>query len=216
MSKLEIINVTKKIKGRTVLENVNLSMISGKIYGLIGRNGSGKTMLIRCISGLMKPTSGTIKWDSSELYKDMDFIPDAGVIIENIGLCQQFGGFENLKLLSGIRKKISDDEICETMKRVGLDPEDTRPVKKYSLGMRQKLALVQALMEKPKLILLDEPTNSLDKESCGRLRRILKEEADRGACILIASHNSKDINMLCDEVYNMSSGILTKEVGEEL
>lgn len=209
MNQLEISNLTKTIGSKTVLKNISFSITSGKIYGLVGKNGSGKTMLIRSVSGLMKPTSGFIKWNSSILYQDIDFIPSIGIIIENIGLCQQFSGYENLKLLSNIKKKSTISEIAETLRRVGLDPSDTRIVKKYSLGMKQKLVIAQALMEKPDLLLLDEPTNALDQESCTRIRKIISDEAKRGACILIASHNSTDIDVLCDRIYTIENGLIT-------
>ena len=209
MNQLVISNLTKTIGSKTVLQNISFSITSGKIYGLVGKNGSGKTMLIRSVSGLMKPTSGFIKWNSSILYQDIDFIPSIGIIIENIGLCQQFSGYENLKLLSNIQKKASIFEIEETLRRVGLDPSDTRIVKKYSLGMKQKLVIAQALMEKPDLLLLDEPTNALDQESCTRIRKIIADEAKRGACILISSHNSTDIDVLCDRIYTIENGLIT-------
>lgn len=210
MNQLKITDLTKIFKDKTVLENVNLTLESGKIYGLVGRNGSGKTMLIRSISGLMRPTSGMIYWNQSMLYRDIDFIPNIGIVIENIGLCQEFSGIENLKLLARIRKRVSEQEMKDTIARVGLDPEDPRPIKKYSLGMRQKIVLAQAIMEKPDLLLLDEPTNALDEASCSNMRKIFAEEAGRGACILIASHNREDIDGLCEKIYTMQNGILTQ------
>lgn len=208
MNDLLINNVSKRIKGRDVLKNVNLKMISGKKYGLIGKNGSGKTMLIRSVSGMMRPTEGEIHWNNKILYKDIDFIPNVGVIIENIGLCQQLNGFDNLKILSKVRNKISDEDIRKIIKKVGLDPDNKLPIRKYSLGMKQKIVIAQALMEKPDLLLLDEPTNALDEESCENIRNIINEEAERGAIVLIASHNKDDVETICDEVYYMSEGIL--------
>lgn len=214
MNKLCITNLTKIIRNRTVLDHINMTVDSGKIYGLVGKNGSGKTMLIRSISGTLIPTEGTIQWNESVLYRDIDFIPNTGVLIENIGLSQQFSGFDNLKLIAKIKKKIRDEDITEVLKKVGLDPADKQPVKKYSLGMRQKLAIAQAIMEHPDLLLLDEPTNALDDTSCQTVRTILEEEAHRGACIIIASHNQEDIFSLCHEIYTMHNGILTKNIEE--
>lgn len=210
MNQVIVENLTKSIKNHIILDKVNLKMESGKIYGLVGKNGSGKTMFIRSLSGMVHPTEGTIKWNNLMLYKDIDFIPNTGVIIENIGLCQQFTGFDNLKLLSKINQKVSDEDIRETIIRVGLDPNNNLPVKKYSLGMKQKIAFAQAIMEQPDLLLLDEPTNALDSDSCKNIRSIICDEAIRGAIVLIASHNSEDIENLCDEIYVMNNGTLSK------
>jgi len=208
MNILSVKNLSKSIKGHEVLKKINLNMISGKKYGLVGKNGSGKTMLIRSLSGMMHPTEGEICWNEEILYKDIDCIPDTGVIIENIGLCQQLTGYENLRILAKIRNKVSDNDIKNIIKKVGLDPDNKLPVKKYSLGMKQKIALAQALMEKPELLLLDEPTNSLDEESCNNIRNIINEEAERSAIVLIASHNKEDVEPICDEVYFMDNGTL--------
>lgn len=211
MNSLVIQNLSKNIKQREVLVNVNASMESGNIYGLIGKNGSGKTMLIRSIAGLMRPTTGNIIWNNLQLYADIDFIPKIGIIIENIGLCQELCGFENLKILSKVNKTVSDETIYNTIIRVGLDPQDSRPIKKYSLGMKQKIVLAQALFENPDLILLDEPTNALDEESVRRVHKIIKEESERGAIVLITSHHHNDIDNLCNEVYYMENGRLSKK-----
>ncbi len=208
MNILSVNNVSKRIKGRDILKNISFNMESGKKYGLVGKNGSGKTMLIRSISGMMKPSEGHIIWNNKVMYKDIDCIPNIGVIIENIGLCQQLSGYENLKILAKIRNKVSNDDIKCIIKKVGLDSENKLPVKKYSLGMKQKIVLAQALMEQPDLLLLDEPTNALDEESCNNIRNIINEEAKRGAIVLIASHNKEDVEPICDEVYYMNEGIL--------
>lgn len=216
MNCLSVNNVSKRIKKHDVLKNINLKMVSGKKYGLVGKNGSGKTMLIRSLSGMMHPTEGEIYWNDQKLYKDIDFIPNIGVIIENIGLCQQLSGFDNLKILSKIRNKISDEDIKNIIKKVGLDPENKMPVRKYSLGMKQKIVLAQALMEKPDILLLDEPTNALDEESCKNIRNIINQEAERGVIVLIASHNKEDVETVCDEIYYMDEGVLSQSKPQTL
>lgn len=209
MNTLVINQLTKTIQEHTVLNQVSLTLESGKIYGLVGRNGSGKTMLIRSISGMVRPTSGEIRWNGKLLYHEIDHIPRLGLLIENIGLYPEFTGFQNLKILANIQKRITDDDIRAAIQRVGLDPDDKRPVRKYSLGMRQKIALAQAFMEKPELLMLDEPTNALDEASVARIRDDIKEAAAQGSIVLLASHNKEDISSLCDEVYFMEEGKLS-------
>lgn len=211
MNTLVLDKVTKNIQGRTVLDQVSLCLESGKIYGLVGRNGSGKTMLIRSISGMVRPTEGEIRWNGKRLYREIDYIPRVGLLIENIGLYPEFTGFQNLKLLAGVQKIITDADIREAIVKVGLDPDDTRPVRKYSLGMKQKIALAQAFMEKPELLMLDEPTNALDEASVERIRGDIKTAAAQGAIVLLASHNKEDISCLCDEVYFMEEGKLSNK-----
>ena len=206
--KIEIRNLNKQFKGNKVLDNVSLQMDEGKIYGIVGINGSGKTMLFRCLAGLVRPSSGEIVFDGKILYKDIFTPPNMGIVIENMGLYPEFTGFDNLKYLARIRKIISDDEIRAAIARVGLDPEDKRKLKKYSLGMRQRIILAQAFMEKQDVIVLDEPTNGLDEDGVKLVRNILKEEAARGAVIVIASHNKEDILYLCDQAFYMSKGCL--------
>ncbi len=206
--KVEIKDLCKQFKDRRVLDHINLQIGTGKIYGIVGINGSGKTMLFRCMAGLVRPTSGEILYDGKVLYQDVSMPPNMGIIIENMGLYPEFTGFDNLKYLAGIRKRITDEEIRAAIERVGLDPKDKRKIKKYSLGMKQRILLAQAFMEKPDTLLLDEPTNSLDEEGVGLIRDILKEEMERGALIMIASHNKEDISYLCDEVFSISQGKL--------
>lgn len=206
--KIEIRNLSKQFRGARVLDDVNLQMNSGKIYGIVGRNGSGKTMLFRCLAGLVRPSSGEILFDGKVLHRDIPTPPNMGIVIENMGLYPDFTGFANLKYLARIRNAISDEEIRAAIDRVGLDPEDRRILKKYSLGMRQRIVLAQAIMERQDVIVLDEPTNALDEEGVSLIRTILKEEAARGAVVAIASHNKEDILYLCDEVYHMSKGRL--------
>ena len=206
--KIEIRDLCKEFKKNTVLDHVNLQMEDGKIYGIVGRNGSGKTMLFRCLAGLVKPTSGEIIFDGKILFRDIFAPPNMGVVIENMGLYPDFTGFDNLKYLSRIKKIISDEEIRAAIARVGLNPQDKRKIRKYSLGMRQRIVLAQAFMEKQDIIVLDEPTNGLDEEGIRLIRGILKEEADRGEVVVIASHNKEDIEYLCDKVFHMSRGCL--------
>lgn len=206
--KIEVKDVCKEFKNNRVLDHVNLQMQEGKIYGIVGRNGSGKTMLFRCLAGLVKPSSGEITFDGKVLFRDIFTPPNMGVVIENMGLYPDLTGFDNLKYLSRIKKIISDEEIRAAIARVGLDPQDKRKIKKYSMGMRQRIVLAQAFMEKQDIIVLDEPTNGLDEEGIDLIRGILREEADRGAIVAIASHNKEDIRYLCDKVYHMSKGCL--------
>ncbi|GMQ57178.1 ATP-binding cassette domain-containing protein [Vallitalea sediminicola] len=201
-------NVNKAIKNRQILSNINLSLEGGIIYGFVGRNGSGKTMLFRALSGLIKIDSGEIICNNKVLNKDIDVIDNIGLVIENAGLYQEFTGFKNLKLLANINKKINDDDIKDAIRRVGLEPNDNRTIKKYSLGMKQRIVIAQAIMEKPDIIMLDEPTNALDENGVDEIRKIILEEKKRGAMILIASHNKEDINLLTDKVYYMKSGNL--------
>lgn len=204
MPQIEVINLSKVIKNNSILMNVNLSMEGGKIYGFVGKNGAGKTMLFRMIGGLVKPTTGKIE------LKGQDY----GIVIEHASLYPNFTGLKNLMFLANIKKKIGIEQVKEAIREVGLDPEDKRKVKQYSLGMRQRLALAQAIMEKPDFLLLDEPTNGLDDEGVNTIRNIINREAIRGAAVLLASHNSEDIAQLCDEVYFIAEGKITRrEVG---
>lgn len=207
---LKICNVSKILKKKVILDNVNIEMKSGKVYGFVGANGSGKTMLFRAISGIMFVTSGEIKLDDKVLHKDMQVLPNIGLVIENAGLYSELTGFENLKQLARINKKASDEDIKNAIKRVGLDPNDKRSFKKYSLGMKQRIIIAQAIMENPKILLLDEPTNALDEDGIEILRTIVKEEKEKGALILLASHNKEDINILCDEIYRVKNGKVTR------
>ncbi|MBR3918484.1 MAG: ATP-binding cassette domain-containing protein [Clostridia bacterium] len=199
-------NIVKTIKKRIILDNINLELESGNIYGFVGRNGCGKTMLFRALSGLMHIDSGRITIDGKVLHKDINVPPSIGLIIENAGLYNEFSGFKNLKLLADINKIISDTEITKAISDVGLDPNDKRPVRKYSLGMKQRLIIAQAIMESPDIIMLDEPTNALDERGVKLIRDIILREKERGALVLIASHNKEDIEILADRVYYMDGG----------
>ena len=205
MNKIQVKNLSKEIKGKYVLNNINLSFEQEKIYGLYGRNGSGKTMLLRALAGLLIPTEGEIDMDGKILHRDMDFPENVGIIIENTSLLPQFDGFTNLKQLGKIRNVATDEDIDNALDTVGLKGE-TKKVKAYSLGMRQRLSIAQAIFEKPELLLLDEPTNALDENYIDKVREILLREKDRGAIVIIASHNKDDLRILADEIISMSDG----------
>ncbi len=204
-------NVSRKMDKKIILEDVNLSMESGKIYVFVGRNGSGKTTLFRLISGLINLSNGEIIWDGKILGKDIKIIPKLGLVLENAGLYPELSAYENLKMLADINKVIGKEEIIEVITRVGLDPNDKKPFKKFSLGMKQRLMIAQAIMEKPDIILLDEPTNALDFEGVEDVRKLLLEEKERGALILLATHNTEDIKVLADEIYTVKDGRIQKE-----
>lgn len=203
-------NVNKTIDKKIILNDVSLKLRSGKIYGFVGRNGSGKTMLFRALSGLMSIDSGTVSLDGKVLHKDFDVLPELGIMIENAGLYPQLSGFDNLKRLSSIRKKADDDTIREYIRTVGLDPDDKRPFRKYSLGMKQRLVFAQAIFEDQKILMLDEPTNAMDDSGIQMVRDILLERK-KNSIILIASHNHEDIDLLADEKYRVSNGQFIKE-----
>ncbi|KML23301.1 MULTISPECIES: ATP-binding cassette domain-containing protein [Priestia] len=206
MSYIEIKNLCKNVKGNDILNNINLSLEKGKIYGFLGRNGSGKTMLFRAICGLIKPTSGEIKVDGNILHKDISFPKNLGVIIESPGFWDYLTGYENLKNLAGIKKIVTDQHIKNSIDKVGLNSNDNLSYKKYSLGMKQRLAIAQAIMESPDLLVLDEPTNALDEDGVKLVHKILLEEKQRGATILISSHNKEDITILSDKKFKMNEG----------
>lgn len=201
-------NISKTIRGKKILSEISLELEGGKIYGFTGPNGSGKTMLFRALSGLMFVDSGIIRWNGGVLRRDFSVLPSLGIILENVSLYSNLTGFQNLKYLADIKGKIHNKEIREALKRVGLDPDDRRTYRKYSLGMKQRLAIAQAVMEKPDVIMLDEPTNGLDDEGVEIVRRLILEEKERGALILLASHNSNDISLLTDLVYRIDNGTL--------
>ncbi len=205
MNEIIISGISKTIKGTEILKNIDLKLRGGKIYGLYGSNGSGKTMLLRAVAGLIRIDSGSIIINGKQLHKETDFPESIGVVIENPQFWDGYTGFENLKILASIKKQINDEAIRATLEKVGLDPGDKKTVKKYSLGMKQKLGIAQAIMESPDIILLDEPTNALDKKSTENIRGIIAEEAARGAIVVIASHVEADLD-ICDIRYEMSDG----------
>lgn len=212
MSYIEVKQCTKTIKGKMILDNINLQLEKGKIYGFVGKNGSGKTMLFRAICGLIKPSEGSISIDGEFLHKDISFPRNVGVIIEAPGFWDELTGYENLELLSKIKGLIGEKEIQHAIERVGLKHDDSRIYKKYSLGMKQRLAVAQAIMESPELLILDEPTNGLDEEGIDLIRNIILEENQKGTTVLIASHNKEDISILAEKIYRLIDGKLTDEV----
>lgn len=207
---VDIKNVTKQYGANKVLKDVSMTCETGKIYGLIGRNGSGKTVLLKCVCGLVIPTGGEVSVWGQSVGKDVDFPENIGFIIESPGFLLQESGLSNLKHLASIRGKIGIDEIRESMNTVGLDPDLKLHVGKYSMGMRQRLGIAQAIMEKPKLLVLDEPMNGLDNQGVEHIRSLLLALKESGVTILLASHFKDDIAYLCDEVYQMDAGIISK------
>jgi len=207
---IEINGVSLTLRKTQILKDINKSFEKGKIHGLIGRNGSGKTMLMKCICGFIKPTEGEITVFGKKIGKDCDFPDSVGIIIETPGFIPYYSGYKNLKLLADLNRKITGEQVKNAMNQVGLDPELKRHVKKYSLGMRQRLGLAQAIMENPDLLILDEPMNGLDKNGVSDMRKYLLEFKEQGKTILIASHSAEDIEILCDTVCEMDKGILTK------
>ena len=208
---IQVKDVSLTIKKTEILRHVTVVFEKGKIHGLIGRNGSGKTMLMKCICGFVKPTEGTIIVNGKQVGKDCDFPDSVGMIIETPGFIPYYSGYKTLKLLADLRKKITGEQVKEAMGRVGLDPELKRHVRKYSLGMRQRLGLAQAIMENPELLILDEPMNGLDKEGVADMRRYLLDLKKQGKTILIASHSTEDIAVLCDTVWEMDKGRLMRK-----
>lgn len=213
--KLLIKDVNKKIKKKEILSHINLELESGKIYGFVGENGSGKTMLFRSLSGLMKPNSGEIVVDGKILHKDLKVLPSLGLMLENAGLYPELTGLDNLKLLAKLNGKIGEAKIKEAIERVGLDPADKRTFRKYSLGMKQRIVLAQAIMEQPDILLLDEPTNALDENGVNDIRKIILEEKERGALVCIASHNKEDIELLADQVFVVKQGKVSEREGKK-
>jgi len=205
--------VSLNLNNVLILDTVSVQYAKGQIHGLIGRNGSGKTMLMKCICGFIKPTAGEIFVKGKKIGKDCDFPESIGIVIETPGFIPYYSGFKNLKLLADLNRKIGAAEIKNAMEQVGLDPNLKRHVKKYSLGMRQRLGLAQAIMENPDLLILDEPMNGLDKDGVMDMRKYLLNLKEQGKTILIASHSAEDIELLCDTVCEMDNGILTKVKG---
>ena len=202
---VEIKNYCKSIKSRPILNNVSYNFEYGKIYGLYGHNGSGKTMLLRAIAGLLVPDSGSVVIDGKVLHKDMSFPPSIGIVIENMNLLPQYNAFDNLKILGKIKKTATDEDIT-ALERVGLKSD--LKVKKFSLGMKQRLNIAQAVFEKQKIILLDEPTNALDNDGVQLIYKLLKEEKERGALVVITTHHKEDLEEVCDVVLKMTEGEL--------
>lgn len=207
---IKITDVSKKIGEQLVLNDISLNIDSNTIVGLVGKNGSGKTMLLRAIAGLIKVDEGYVQINGSIIGEKIEFPIKTGIIIENVGLWEYMTGFKALKLLASINNLITEDDIKETIRRVGLDPNDKKHIAKYSLGMKKRLMIAQAIMEKPDLLLLDEPTSALDDEGVKLFYNIIKEEQERGATIIMASHLKDDIDLLCDTIYRLDQGKVEK------
>ena len=208
---LVVRNVYKEINGNKVLKDVNLHMESGKVYGLVGRNGSGKTMLFRALSGLIKISSGEIIWNNNILHKDIEVLPSVGIVLENAGLYPELTGLENLKLLAKINKKVGEKEIIAAIERVGMKPFDKRIYAKYSLGMKQKLGIVCAIMENPDIVILDEPINALDEESVERVKQVITRIKTEDKIIIIACHDKEELFYLADKIIEIEDGKVKRE-----
>ena len=202
----------KSFKSAEVLKNINLTLESGKVIGLKGKNGSGKTMLMRAISGLILPTSGKVYINDKELGRHISFPPSIGILIENPSFISNYTGFKNLKILASIQNRISDDEIRDAIRKVGLDPDDKRTFKKYSLGMKQRLGIAAAIMERPDIVILDEPINELDEAGEGHIKGLLDELKANGSLIIIACHDTEELNYLSDEIYEIYDGEITGHI----
>lgn len=207
---IELKDVTKKFKEDTVLKQMNLELYDNHIYGFVGRNGSGKSVLFKLISGYLKPDEGEIIVDGKVLGKKYDFPDSMGALIESPGFLWYESGLSNLRFLSKIQNKISEEEVAEAMNMVGLDPRLKKHVGKYSLGMKQRLGIAQAVMERPDILILDEPMNGLDDSGVKLIRNLILAYKKEGRIILLASHNKEDISLLCDEVYHISDGTVVK------
>ena len=206
MPYIEIKHVTKKFKEDTVLYDINISMERGKVYGFAGNNGSGKTVLMKCICGFLPVTEGSIRVNGKVVGKEVDFPESLGVIIETPGFLTNLTGVRNLEILAGLRGIIARKDIENAIRKAGLDPALKKSVSKYSLGMRQRLGIAQAIMEDPEFLILDEPFNGLDKHGVADIRDLILELKKQGKTILLASHNSEDIRILCDKVFEMDGG----------
>lgn len=206
---ISVRQVSKAFGETEVLHDVSHDFEEGKIHGIVGNNGSGKTVLMKCICGFLLPTKGQIFVKNKRVGWDMDFPEDSGIIIETPGFLPNLTGMKNLELLASLRRRIDREAIRQAILRVGLDPDMKKPVGKYSLGMRQRLGIAQAIMENPSLLILDEPLNGLDKVAVVQMRALIRELREQGKTVILASHNQQDIEELCDTVCEMDAGILT-------
>jgi len=204
--KIKIVNLNKTIKKAPILLDINMELDGGRIYGLKGKNGSGKTMLMREICGLIMPTSGQISINDEVLGKDISFPRSIGVLIENPSFISNYTGLKNLQVLASIQKRIGNDEIKQAILEVGLDPEDKRTYRKYSLGMKQRLGIAAAIMEKPEIVILDEPINALDDSGAKLVRDILHKLRDEGSLVILACHDTEELEFLSDEIFTLSEG----------
>ena len=208
---IQLQNVTKRIKENTVLDNVSYTFKSGFVYGLYGQNGSGKTMLLRAISGLINLDSGSIFIDGEKLHDKIEFPPETGIVIENMELLPECSAKRNLQMLAKIKNIADEKDIIFSLERVGLDPDSDKKVKKFSLGMKQRLNIAQAIFENQKIKLLDEPTNALDEEAVQLIYKIIREEKSRGATIIVATHHKEDLKEVCDVILKIAEGKIVEE-----
>lgn len=208
MACIELEKVSRRFGQEEVLKELTWSLEAGQVYGIVGNNGSGKTVLMKCICGFLPVTSGVIKVGGRQIGKDVDFPEGLGVIIETPGFLTGLSGKRNLEILAELRGQLGEEEICQVLEKVGLDPSMKKPVGKYSLGMRQRLGIAQAIMEDPEFLILDEPFNGLDHRGAAEIRKILLEQKEQGKTILLASHNGEDIRILCDRVFEMDGGVM--------
>ena len=202
--------LTKSFQKEKVLKNITHDFEKGKIHGIMGFNGSGKTVMFKCICGFLQPERGTVLVGGKQIGKELDFPDSVGIIIENPGFLQDLSGFANLKRLAAIKGLVSDEQIRESIARVGVDPFSKKKVGQYSLGMRERLGIAQAIMEDPELLILDEPFNGLDKQGAGEVCELLRGLKERGKTILVAAHNMLEIEWLCDTICEMDAGVLTQ------
>lgn len=208
---IQLQNVTKRIKENTVLDNVSYTFKSGFVYGLYGQNGSGKTMLLRAISGLINLDSGSIFIDGEQLHDKIEFPPETGIVIENMELLPECSAKRNIQMLAKIKNIADEKDIIFSLERVGLDPDSDKKVKKFSLGMKQRLNIAQAIFENQKIILLDEPTNALDEDAVQLIYKIIREEKSRGATIIVATHHKEDLKEVCDVILKIAEGKIVEE-----
>lgn len=208
---IQLQNVTKRIKENTVLDNVSYTFKSGFVYGLYGQNGSGKTMLLRAISGLINLDSGSVFIDGEKLHDKIEFPPETGIVIENMELLPECSAKRNLQMLAKIKNIADEKDISFSLERVGLDPDSDKKVKKFSLGMKQRLNIAQAIFENQKIILLDEPTNALDEDAVQLIYKIIREEKSRGATIIVATHHKEDLKEVCDVILKIAEGKIVEE-----
>ena len=206
MNEIQIVNYTKEIKGRIVLDSVSLTFRPGRIYGLKGVNGSGKTMLLRAVCGLIYPTHGYVEIDGERLGKDISFPRSISALVESPAFLDNFTGYKNLEMIASLKEVATKEDIENALREVGLDPHDTRTYRKYSLGMKQKLGLACCFMENPDIILLDEPFNALDEESVEKVKKIILKHKERGALIVLACHDGESLSSLSDEIIPVVEG----------
>ena len=209
VSAISVQDVSKSFGDTQVLRHVSREFEEGRVHGIVGNNGSGKTVLMKCICGFLPPSEGRITVRGKQVGRDMDFPDDTGIIIETPGFLPGLTGVRNLELLASLRRRVDRAGIRDTIRRVGLDPDSKKPVGKYSLGMRQRLGLAQAIMENPSILILDEPFNGLDKNGVAHMRQVIKGLREQGKTIILASHNQMDIDELCDTVCEMDAGVMT-------